>query len=445
MSVLVRFAPSPTGRLHIGSARTALVNWLFARRADGTVLLRLDDTDEERSTAEFARSIEEDLRWLGLGWDRLARQSDRLERYAAAAERLKQAGRLYPCYESPEELALKRKIQLGSGKPPIYDRAALALTPDDRARLEAEGRRPHWRFRLEHRPIAWTDLIRGEVVFDGAKLSDPVMVRADGRPIYGLASVVDDAEFEVSHVIRGEDHVDNTAAHIQLFEALGAPVPRFAHLPLIADVEGGKLSKRLGSLGLADLRQDGIEPMALNSLLAHLGTSDAVEPYGSLEDLARHFDLGHFARSTPRFDPHELEQLNHRLIQGLPFAAVADRLKAFAIEADERFWLAVRPNLTRLGDAALWWQVVHGAIQPQIGEPGFADAARGLLPPEPWDETTWGAWTEAVKGATKRKGKALFLPLRLALTGREHGPELRNLLPLIGRVRAEARLAGKTA
>ncbi len=445
MSVLVRVAPSPTGRLHIGNARTALVNWLFARRQGGRFLLRLDDTDEERSTAAFAAGIEADLRWLGLGWDLFARQSDRMVRYAAAAERLKEAGRLYPCYETPEELALRRKVQLGSGKPPIYDRAALSLSAAERSRLEAEGRRPHWRFKLEHRSIAWTDLVRGEVVFDGAKLSDPVLVRADGRPVYGLASVVDDRELAVSHVIRGEDHVDNTAVHIQLFEALGAPVPTFAHLPLIADAEGGKLSKRIGSLGVAELREGGIEPMALNSLLAHLGTSDAIEPYASLDDLARHFDLAHFSRSTPRFDLHELDQLNHRLIQTLPFAAVAERLQALGPDADERFWQAVRPNLTRIGEAASWWQVCHGEVEPAIEDASFAETARSLLPPEPWDEATWGHWTERVKTATQRKGKALFLPLRLALTGRDHGPELRNLLPLIGRARAEARLGGKTA
>ena len=445
MSVLVRVAPSPTGRLHIGNARTALVNYLFARAQGGRFLLRLDDTDEERSTAEFARSIEADLRWLGLDWDLFARQSDRLQRYADAAERLRAAGRLYACYETPEELALKRKVQLGSGKPPIYDRAGLQLTQADRARLEAEGRRPHWRFKLEHGSIGWTDLVRGAVAFDGAKLSDPVLVRADGRPVYGLASVVDDIDFQVSHVIRGEDHVDNTAVHIQLFQALGAPVPAFAHLPLIADVEGGKLSKRMGSLGVAELRDSGIEPMALNSLLAHLGTSDAIEPFGALDALAQHFDLAHFARSTPRFDPHELEQLNHRLIQTLPYAAVADRLKALGFAADERFWLAVRPNLTRIAEAESWWQVCAGTIEPAIADAGFADTARRLLPPEPWDEATWGAWTEQVKQATSRRGKALFLPLRLALTGREHGPELRNLLPLIGRARAEARLGGKTA
>ncbi|MBI1778437.1 MAG: glutamate--tRNA ligase [Proteobacteria bacterium] len=445
MSVLVRIAPSPTGRLHIGNSRTALVNWLFARRQGGRFLLRLDDTDMERSTAEFALSIEEDMRWLGLDWDLFARQSDRMGRYAEAEARLKAMGRLYPCYESPEELALRRKVQLAAGKPPIYDRAGLSLTEADCARFEAEGRRPHWRFKLEHGPIAWTDLVRGAVVFDGAKLGDPVLVRADGRPIYGLASVVDDIDFKVSHIIRGEDHVDNTAVHIQLFRALAAPVPEFAHLPLIADTEGGKLSKRIGSLGVAELRRDGIEPMALNSLLAHLGTSDAIEPHGSLEALAQHFDLGHFARSTPRFDPHELEQLNHRLIQTMPFHAVADRLNRSGIDADERFWLAVKPNLTRIADAASWWQVCRGAVAPAIADPGFTETARSLLPPEPWDEATWGRWTDEVKAATARKGKALFLPLRLALTGRDHGPELRNLLPLIGRARAEARLGGKTA
>jgi len=436
---LVRVAPSPTGRLHVGNVRTALINWLFAKKHGGRFLLRLDDTDAERSTADFAAGIEADLKWLGLSWDLFARQSDRLERYDAAAERLKDSGRLYPCFETQEELSLKRKAQINAGKPPLYDRAALRLSEAERTEL-AKTIVPHWRFRLEPGEIAWEDQVRGPVSFQGALLSDPVLLRADGRPIYTLATVVDDLELGVTHVIRGEDHVANTAIQIQLFEALGGPVPRFGHLALIADAAGGKLSKRFESLSIASLREDGIEPMTICNLLAHLGTSDAVEPYVTLDELLTHFDLGHFGRATPRFDPDDLPALNHRLLQRLSFAEVADRLPA---GADERFWLAVRPNLQRLSDAAEWWSVVNGPMAGAIDDPGFAAEAAALLPPDPWDETTWGAWTKAVAAATGRKGKQLFLPLRLALTGREHGPELKSLLVLLGRARSLARLNGQ--
>jgi glutamyl-tRNA synthetase len=438
---LVRFAPSPTGRLHVGNVRTGLINWLFARRQGGRFLLRLDDTDVERSTADFARGIEEDLRWLGLSWDLFARQSDRLGRYSEAADRLKASGRLYPCFETAEALSLKRKAQINAGKPPIYDRAALRLTDRERAEL-AKTTVPHWRFRLDHREVSWEDLVRGPVAFQGELLSDPVLLRADGRPIYTLATVVDDIDLGVTHVIRGEDHVANTPIQIQLFEALGGVVPRFGHMPLIADAAGDKLSKRFESLSIGRLREDGIEPMTINSLLAHLGTSDAVEPYASLDELLRHFDIGHFGRATPKFDPDDLLQLNHRLLQRLSVEQVRDRLPD---GADERFWTAVRPNLSRLGDAAEWWAVVNGPIRPAIEDVGFATMARELLPPEPWSEASWGAWTKAVSQATGRKGKDLYRPLRLALTGREHGPELKSLLVLIGRARAASRLLGQEA
>jgi glutamyl-tRNA synthetase len=441
MTVVCRFAPSPTGLLHVGNARVALVNRLFARRAGGRFLLRLDDTDAERSRPEFAAAIRADLRWLGLEWDDEFRQSERLERYRAAAERLKAAGRLYPCYETAEELEAKRRRALRAGKPPVYDRAALALADADRARLEAEGRRPHWRFRLDHADIAWTDLVRGPVHFHGAHLSDPVLVRADGTFLYQLPSVVDDAETRISHVIRGEDHVANTAVQIQVFAALGAPVPIFAHLPLLTDAAGAKLSKRLESLTLESLRAGGIEPMALNSLLAHLGTSDDVAPFATLDQLAAAFDIAHFGRAAPRFDPAELARLNARLLHGLPFAAVAERLKAMGLaRADARFWEAVRPNLAALAEAAEWHAVCFGTVHGTAAEPDcLAEAAR-LLPPEPWDDGTWKAWTEAVKAATGRAGKALYRPLRLALTGRDRGPEMHALLPLIGRARALDRL-----
>ncbi|HYD31593.1 MAG TPA: glutamate--tRNA ligase [Azospirillaceae bacterium] len=442
----VRFAPSPTGLLHVGNIRLALINWLFARRAGGSFLLRLDDTDEERSCPEYAQAIEEDLRWLGLAWDRFARESDRYARYDEAVEKLKADGRLYPCYETPEQLDLKRKSLLARGLPPIYDRSALRLTDADRAKLEAEGRKPHWRFLLEHRPVEWDDLVRGPVHFEGAALTDPVLVREDGRPLYTLSSVVDDIDFAITHVIRGEDHVSNTAVQIQLWQALGGTVPTFAHLPLLTDTAGQGLSKRLGSLSVGSLRQDGIEPMALNAQLAKLGTSDAIEPRPHLADLVAEFDLHKISRATPKFDVEELKRLNARLLHLTPFEDVRDRLVTLGFAGvDARFWEVVRPNLEKFADVADWWQVTHAPVAPVVADAGFLAEAAKLLPPEPWDGTTWGQWIEAVKQATGAKGKALFMPLRQALTGRDHGPELKNLLPLIGRDRALARLSGTTA
>lgn len=446
MTVRVRFAPSPTGRLHVGNVRVALINWLHARAKGGTFLLRLDDTDEARSTDAFARAIEDDLRWLGLTWDAFARQSDRLGRYEAAAARLRSVGRLYPCYETPEELAFKRKRQLARHQPPVYDRAALELGATDRARLEAEGRRPHWRFRLDHETVAWTDLVRGDTAFEGARLSDPILVREDGRPLYTMSSVVDDAELGVTDVIRGEDHVTNTAVQIQIFAALGAEVPAFGHLSLMVDAEGENLSKRLGSLGIEELRADGIEAMAVNSLLARLGTPDPVIAAPSLHDLVGGFDLGRFGRATPRFDAVELVHVNARLLHDMPFETAMPRLAALGLaEADADFWVTVRGNLDRMRDAERWWRVCRGEIEPCIEDAAFGATAAGLLPGEPWDGSTWKRWTRDVATATGRKGKALYHPLRLALTGMERGPELQNLLPLIGRTRAMARLSGKTA
>jgi glutamyl-tRNA synthetase len=441
MSPRVRFAPSPTGRLHVGNAYIALANWLFAhRQGAGWFLLRFDDTDRERSTEAFAAGIEEHLAWLGLTWDEKAHQSARLARYGEAAERLKAAGRLYPCYETPEELALKRKLQLQRGEPPVYDRAALALSEVERARLEAAGRRPHWRFRLSGGTSSWTDLVRGPQHIDEASQSDPVLVRADGSYIYTLSTVVDDIDFAVSHVIRGADHVTNTGAQIELFRALGAGPPEFGHLPLLSDAAGEGLSKRLGSLSLADLRSEGIEPLALASYLARLGAG-APEPRASLGEIAAAFDPAALRGGSPRFDPAELVHLNARLLQMLPFEAVAARLPA---GADARLWRAVHGNIRRLADVESWRSVCQEDIVPIIEDAAFAAMAAELLPAEPWDESSWGSWTAAVKQATGRSGRALYHPLRLALTGREDGPELRLLLPLIGRRRALARLQGQT-
>lgn len=443
MSVKVRFAPSPTGRLHVGNGFVALHNWLLARKSGGHFLLRLDDTDRERSTEAFAEAIRTDLTWLGLHWDETAAQSARSERYAAAAHRLRESGRLYPCYETEEELALKRKAALSAHRPPIYDRAALSLSAADRARLEAEGRRPHWRFLLERGEVAWTDLVRGPQHVDEASQSDPVLIRADGSYLYTLPSVVDDIEFTITDIVRGNDHVTNTGAQIQLFRALGATPPRFGHLPLLTDASGEGLSKRLGSLSLGDLRDQGLEPLALAAYLARIGTGEPMRPIRSLEELAGSHDLSRYGSASPRFDPAELRQLNAKHLHEADYAGLADRLKAAGV--DEALWQAIRGNLATLAEAGEWAGIVHGPLAPVGDDPVFLAMAAESLPPEPWDETSWPVWTKALGAASGRKGPALFKPLRLALTGRDHGPEMRLLLPLLGAARVRARLGGRTA
>ncbi|MEQ8666943.1 MAG: glutamate--tRNA ligase [Rhodospirillales bacterium] len=446
MTLTVRFAPSPTGRLHVGNARMALVNWILARKSGGSAILRFDDTDAERSTEEFAAAIVEDLAWLGLDWDRTERQSARFAAYDAAADRLRGAGRLYPCYETPEELEFARNRQRRMGKPPIYDRSALNLTDEQIKMHEAEGRKPHWRFRLADGEIAFTDLVRGATRFQSENLSDPVLIREDGTYLYMLPSAVDDIDMGVTHVVRGEDHVTNSAIQSQLFAALGAGAPTFAHLPLLTDAEGAGFSKRLGSMSLGDLRDQGCEPMAVNSLLATLGTSDDIEPFADLDALVAAFDIGHFGRAQPRFDTARLWALNARWLHERSYEDVADRLDSMSLSyVDRAFWEAVRANLEKLDDVRQWHDVCFGDVSPVVDDTGFLSEAAALLPDEPWSEATWGDWTTAVKQATGAKGKALFMPLRLALTGLDHGPELKNLLPLIGRERALRRLAGETA
>jgi len=446
-NVIVRFAPSPTGRLHVGNARAALFNFLFARKNSGKFMLRMDDTDDARSTAEFAAAIEEDLAWLGLTHDIFARQSERLAAYEAAAEKLKADGRLYPAYESAAELDRRRKRQHARGLPPVYDRAALKLTDEDRAALEAEGRRPHWRFKLDHEHTTFEDMIQGHVEVDGASLSDPVLIREDGRFLYTLPSIVDDIDFQVSHVIRGSDHITNTGVQIQIIRALGAEPPAFAHYSLLNGPEGKPLSKRDDAerFSLRALREAGYEAMALNALLARLGTPEPVEPCLSLETLAETFDISSLGRSDIRFDPADLTRVNAACLHLMPYAQAQPRLAALGADLGEAFWDAVKPNLVLFHDAAEWARIVEGPVEPVIEDSDFAAAAAAALPPEPWDQATWSLWTGAVKQATGRKGKALFMPLRLALTGLPHGPELKNLLPLIGRERAKARLGGLTA
>lgn len=438
MSARVRFAPSPTGYLHVGNVRTALVNYLFVRKNGGHFLLRIDDTDTERSKAEYEDALKEDLAWLGIVWDDYKKQSDRFAEYEKAKAQLIANGRLYPCYETPEELDIQRKMQASRGLPPIYNRAALKLTDEQKAEYESKGRKPHYRFLLEDKPIIWNDLIRGESKFHATHMSDPVLVREDGVPLYTLSSVVDDGQMDITHVLRGEDHVSNTAVQTQIFEALGYAPPMFGHMALLK-TKDGELSKRVGGNDIRALREAGVLPMAINSLLARIGTSDPVEPFGEMEPLVESFDFGKFGRAPANYEPAELEKLNEKILHTLPFDAVKDQLGF----VDETFWLSVRANLKTLGEVRGWFNMVHGDVRGELSaeERAFVQEAATLLPPVPWDEATYDAWLAAVKPTTSRKGKELFMPIRKALTGMDHGPELKKLLPLIGRDKCLSRLA----
>jgi glutamyl-tRNA synthetase len=434
---VTRFAPSPTGRPHVGNLRTALPNWMLARKSGRRFLLRIDDTDAERSREEYVDAIRADLAWLGLEPDGEERQSGRLAAYEAAFERLRAAGRVYPAYETAQELDLKRKILLGRGLPPIYDRTALSLSDADRAEKEAQGIAPHWRFKLDHdRPIEWEDGIRGHQHFNAGQLSDPVIRRADGSWLYMMPSAVDDIDMGVTQVLRGEDHVSNTALQVQIFEALDARPPAFAHEALLVGDEG-KLSKRLGSMDCDALREQGIEPDALVAMLARLGTSLPVESVAERAVLLGTFDLATFSRAPARFALEELERVNRGIIHALPFEAVAGRLPE---GMDEAAWHAIRPNLERVDEAAEWWRLVTGPIAvPELPaeDRAFVGQAAGMLA---WGEDPWRTLTAALKDATGRKGRALFLPLRLALTSMGHGPDMVELLPLIGEAEARRRL-----
>lgn len=453
--IRVRFAPSPTGLLHIGNARAALINWLLMRHfqlkgEEAHFLLRQDDTDLERSKPEFAAAIKDDLSWLGITHDAFVKQSDRFDRYGELMEKLVNAGRLYPCYETPEELNFKRKQQMGRGQPPIYDRASLSLTAEQKASYEKEGRRPHWRFFLENKEIKWCDLIRGETSFQGNCLSDPVLVRADGAFLYTITSVIDDIDFDITHIIRGEDHVTNTAVQLQLFEALGSIMNHspqdlhFAHTTLLHDQDGGPLSKRLGSLSLRSLREASIDPMAINSLLAHLGTSRSVEMKLTLDELASDFDLSIFSRTPPRFDMNDLEALTRKGYQLLTYGAAQERLKRVGVtQMSEQLWHLIRGNIKRLDEAKQWESVCFGHIKGNVQDSDYLRIALDCLPDGSWDEHTWGQWTGLLKEKTGRKGKELFMPLRQAITGFDHGPEMKDLIVLIGRERITRRLKGQ--
>jgi len=432
---VTRFAPSPTGYLHIGNLRTALFNYMIARKNNGQFILRLDDTDPERSKDEYKDGIKQDLEWLGLHWDRVETQSSRLERYEAAADELRAAGRFYECFETPTELDLKRKKQLNMGKPPVYDRAALALSDADKEKLRAERGNGHWRFKLDQHRIEWTDGILGDLSIDAASVSDPVLIRGDGQFLYTLASVCDDVDFGVTHVVRGSDHVTNTATQIQIIQALGGKVPEFAHHSILTGPQGEPLSKRLGVLALRDLRAQGVEPMALLSQMARLGSSDPVELRENMDELIEGFDISHFGASPTKFDEQDLFPLTARHLAGLPLEAVADDIAALGVPAElaAKFWDVVRENITIRSDMAAWWKMFTEGAEALVEDEDreFVAQAFSMLPPLPYDGDTWANWTAAVKEATGRKGKGLFMPLRMAVTGQRRGPEMADVMHLM--------------
>lgn len=436
---ITRFAPSPTGHIHVGNLRTALFNYLIARKSGGQFILRLDDTDQERSKEEYVEGIKRDLDWLGLHWDRVERQSLRLDRYAAEADKLRASGRLYEVFETPTELDLKRKKQLNMGKPPVYDRTGLHLSDAEKDKLRAEGREGYWRFQLDQERIEWSDGILGDISIDAASVSDPVLIRADGQVLYTFASSVDDTDMGVTHIVRGSDHVTNTATQIQIIKAIGGTPPAFAHHSLLTGAKGEELSKRIGALSLKDLREAGVAPEALLSLMARLGSGVPVG-LASLDELAESFDLGQFGASPTKFDAEDLWPLTRERNQALPFEAVADRIRALGVPEDQaqRFWRVASQNITTLDDLAGWWQIFSEGAEPQIDaeDADFVAQAMTMLPPVPFTEATWGEWTAEVKAATGRKGKGLFMPLRKALTGQAHGPDMSEVMPLLQVVKA---------
>jgi glutamyl-tRNA synthetase len=443
MSVKVRFAPSPTGKLHLGNIRAALVNWLYCCQQGGEFILRIDDTDRARSTKENEDAIKEDLKWLGINWHDTFRQSERFDRYNAVVEKLKAEGRLYPCYETSDELDMKRKIQLGRGQPPVYDRSALSLSAEEVAAFEAEGRTPHWRFKLDiPARIDWSDKIRGFVSIDMASVSDPILIRGDGSFLYTLPSVIDDIDYGITHIVRGEDHVTNSAVQVQIFEAIGGTAPEMAHFALLTGKGGEGLSKRYGAMSISEFRDEScLEPMAITSLIARVGTSEPIEAFASIDPLIDGFDFGKFGRATAKLDPDELNWLNTKILRMTPYADLKDRLDGI----DEAFWTVIQPNINKLSDVKDWLSIINGPVTPVIEDADHIAKTRALLPDGELNADSWGEWTGKIKAETGVKGKALFMPLRQALTGQNHGPDMGTLLPLIGRDKVLARLEGAAA
>jgi len=444
MTVITRFAPSPTGMLHIGNARTALINFLYARKYNGKFILRIDDTDLERSKKEYEDAIIRNLEWLGLNWDMTFSQSSRLEKYEATKTALLKSDRLYECYETQDELEVKRKLQLAAHKPPLYDRAALALSDYQKTQYKAAGRRPHYRFLMNDKPIIWDDMIKGKVHYEAHNIGDPILIRENGSMTYMLCSTVDDIDYDISHIIRGEDHVSNTAVQIQIFEALGAKLPTFGHLSLVK-TRDEKISKRKGGFDIDSMHnEEGFEAMAINSFFSTIGTSLSVTAKKNLQDLVQDFDITSFSKSPTTYLPEELDRVNHKLILLFGYNEIKEKLKEIgASYIDETFWLAVRPNLKKLREVKTWWDICHNHIKVANIDNEYLKIAASLLPDTKFDENTWSLWTKKISEQTSRSGKELFLPLRLGLTGMEAGPELKHLLPLIGKEETLKRLLDK--
>ena len=442
--IKVRFAPSPTGYLHIGNFRTALVNFLFARNVNGHFMLRIDDTDQERSSLEYEEAIKEDLSWMSINWDSLEKQSSRLSNYDDALETLLDKKRAYPCFETAEELSLKRKGQLSSGKPPVYDRSALKLSDSDIADLKSKGKKAHYRFLLNHTDVNWDDLVKGPSKYNMSNLSDPVILREDGRVIYTLASVVDDIDFKVTDILRGEDHMTNSAAQIQLFEALGSLAPRLGHLSLLTDISGSGLSKRLGSLSLKDLRHEGFEPMAISSLLSKVGTSDPIDVFKDIKQIIKEFDINKFGKSKPKFDKNELSNLNSKFFQLMDYEDIINKLKTMDLNITKEFWYLIRGNIEILDDVKIWMNVCFGNIQTKNIDSDLLSLALKLLPQDQFNENTWSIWTNLLKIESGKKGKDLYKPLRLCLTGQDNGPEMASLISIMGRDKVTERLSFDT-
>ncbi|MCE2993187.1 MAG: glutamate--tRNA ligase [Candidatus Jidaibacter sp.] len=441
MTVITRFAPSPTGYLHVGNIRTALVNWLFARKNNGKFILRIDDTDMTRSKPEYTKAIMEDLTWLGLTWDAIYYQSERMDLYEDSKKELINSKRLYPCFESPEELEIKKKVMLNKNLPPIYDRASLNLSDDEVQDNIAEGNHAHYRFKLNDEMITWEDGIRGSIHFDPKNISDPVLVRADGTMTYMIATVIDDIKLGITDIIRGEDHITNSAVHVQMFKAFGANPPHLNHLSLIKSTSG-EISKRLGGFDIRSLRAAGIHPMAINSFLMKLGSSDPIEYRKTLDDLVADFDISKYGKASTNYDIAELERINTKLVHNLSYYEAKSYLSS---KIDETFWERVKHNLSRVNEAEEWWNICCDEIEPQIQDLQFTSSVAKLLPEGSWDENTWNTWIHAIKHETGKSGKELFMPIRHALTALEHGPELKHVLPIIGREKAVKRLSGQKA
>lgn len=439
---ITRFAPSPTGYLHVGNVRTAFTNWLYAKSTGGKFILRIDDTDQERSEQKYVDAIKQDLEWLGLDWDDEFKQSDRFDKYEDAKKQLVADGRLYECFETPEELEFMKRKLLNKNMPPIYDRAALKLSDEDKESIKAKGIKKHYRFLLKDKRIEWDDMVRGHIHFEGKNISDPVLIRTDGTMTYMIASVVDDIEYGITHIVRGEDHITNTAVHLQLIDALGGEKrPDFAHISLLKGKDE-KISKRLGGFEIRVLRDAGIHPKAILSYLAKLGTSDAIDIRYNVEDIISEFDFSKFSKASCIYDPDEISRLNTKFIHHSEFKDIKNSLNNDDITKE--FWDVAKANIENFKDIDLWWKICKTEIDtPQMSndEKEFCKNALTKLPEGNWDESTWSAWVADIKTITDRKGKELFMPLRKALTGLEHGPELKFLLPLIGFEKVKQRLS----